>query len=330
MQEESSIIFQSTQDIEIRTIDVITDEIIAYKNIAGQCIYEIGQRLNEAKAQLAHGEWLPWLEEKVRFSERSANNYMRIANEYGKSATVADLGYSKALELLALPAFERDEFIAEKHVVNDEEKTVAEMTRKELQQVIRERDEAKAAAEKARNAEQAAKTAEAEALFEIEKMRVEIDDLEVEVEKQKTAVEKAKGQATTVTVTEVVKDKEFEAEMKAKLSAAEEKLAKAKAAKLDAEKELSNIKAAQAEADKRADVIRQSMSKQIEDLQKQLAMASSADMSAFKLYFEQIQQTINKMVECIGRIEASGDKASADKLRSAIKALFANTEGVLE
>lgn len=321
MPEESSLMFAVNAEIAPRTIDTITDEIIAYKNLAGKCIFEIGQRLNEAKAQLSHGEWLPWLEEKVRFSERSANNYMRIAKEYGKSATVADLGYSKALELLALPAFERDEFLAEKHPVNGEEKTVSEMSRKELQQVIKERDEARKKAE-------AAESAEAEAMAEIEKMRAEIDDLEVEVEKTKIEAEKAKSQATTITVTEMVRDKEFEEKAAAQLAATEEKLAKAKAAKLDAENELAKMKASQAESDKHSEVIRQNMAKQIEDLQKQLAMASSADMSAFKLYFEQIQQTINKMLECIKRVEAS-DAASAEKLRSAVKALFSSTEGVM-
>lgn len=104
---------------EERDIDVITEEINFYKQQAGMAILEIGKRLVEAKAQLSHGEWLPWLEKKVEFSERSAQQYIRLWKEYGKSATVADLGVRKALVLLALPENERDSFAGEAHVVDD-------------------------------------------------------------------------------------------------------------------------------------------------------------------------------------------------------------------
>ncbi len=61
---------------EERSITTITDEIIFYKSVGGQAVIEIGKRLMEAKAQLKHGEWLPWLSEKVEFSETSAQRFM--------------------------------------------------------------------------------------------------------------------------------------------------------------------------------------------------------------------------------------------------------------
>ena len=82
-----------------RPLELITEEIVFYKRQAGASIIEIGRRLNEAKAQLSHGEWLPWLREKVDLSERSAQNFMRLAREYSKSAEIADLGAAKALAL---------------------------------------------------------------------------------------------------------------------------------------------------------------------------------------------------------------------------------------
>jgi len=39
-----------------------------------------GEKLNQAKAQLGHGEWLPWLRESFTLSHDTARNYMRIAN----------------------------------------------------------------------------------------------------------------------------------------------------------------------------------------------------------------------------------------------------------
>ena len=100
-----------------RGIETITEEILNYKRTAGESILEIGRRLKEAKALLPHGEWLPWLSEKVEFSERSAQNFMRLADAYKNPQTLADLGASKALVLLALNPVERDEFLNEKHDV---------------------------------------------------------------------------------------------------------------------------------------------------------------------------------------------------------------------
>ena len=148
---------------EERDIDVITEEINFYKQQAGMAILEIGKRLVEAKEQLSHGEWLPWLERKVEFSERSAQQYIRLWKEYGKSATVADLGVRKALVLLALPDTERDSFAGEKHEVNGEEKTAAEMTVKELEKALEQaRGEAAAAEERKEAAEAELQDAERE------------------------------------------------------------------------------------------------------------------------------------------------------------------------
>jgi hypothetical protein len=72
---------------------------------------EAGLLLIAAKAQLAHGAWLPWLKANVRFSKRTAQAYVRIAREWdrlaAKSATVALLGYREALETLAEPSEDR-------------------------------------------------------------------------------------------------------------------------------------------------------------------------------------------------------------------------------
>jgi hypothetical protein len=67
---------------------------------------KIGALLTEAKQLLKHGEWLSWLADNCQFSERTAQNYMRIYNKYpqlAKSATVADLSYREAIGLLADP-----------------------------------------------------------------------------------------------------------------------------------------------------------------------------------------------------------------------------------
>jgi hypothetical protein len=65
-----------------------------------------GELLIEAKAQLQHGQWLPWLRDNVNISERTAQLYMRLAKNRteieAKSATVADLTLNEAAAVLML------------------------------------------------------------------------------------------------------------------------------------------------------------------------------------------------------------------------------------
>jgi hypothetical protein len=63
----------------------------------------------QAKGQCQHGEWLPWLKANVRFSEPTAQAYMRIADRWdelqerrqAKTQHVADLTFRGAIEVLA-------------------------------------------------------------------------------------------------------------------------------------------------------------------------------------------------------------------------------------
>ena len=124
----------SEQMMETRPIETITAEILVYKNQAGAAILEIGRRLIEAKDQLEHGAWSAWLKDRVSFSERSAQNFMRLAREYQNPQAFADLGASKALALLDIPAEDREAFAEE---VDAEHCSV-----RELQAAIKARQEA--------------------------------------------------------------------------------------------------------------------------------------------------------------------------------------------
>ena len=128
---------------EVFNLEAETEEILRLKQDAGKAVLEMGQRLIRVKEHLEHGQWLAWLAESVEFSERSAQNLMRLSREWSNPQTLADLGSSKAFVLLALPADEREAFLAENHVVGGEEKNVQEMSVRELAQAIRERDEAR-------------------------------------------------------------------------------------------------------------------------------------------------------------------------------------------
>ena len=62
-----------------------------------------GELLIEAKAQLKHGQWLPWLRDHCDMSERTARAYMRVArnkDKLGEIGNVADLSLRGAIGAL--------------------------------------------------------------------------------------------------------------------------------------------------------------------------------------------------------------------------------------
>lgn len=63
-------------------------------------LIEIGLSLIEVKAHLSHGCFQAWLQAEFTWSERTAQNYMRVAETF-KTATVADSIPAKVLYLLA-------------------------------------------------------------------------------------------------------------------------------------------------------------------------------------------------------------------------------------
>lgn len=93
---------------------------------------EIGGELLAVRAEAPHGRWLAWLEKNVDYSERTAQNLIALYEEYGKGGNpqaLADLSYTKAVALLALPAEQRDELI--------ESGAAADMSTRMLQDEVR-------------------------------------------------------------------------------------------------------------------------------------------------------------------------------------------------
>ena len=142
-----------TKPVEGRTIETITGEILDAQHRGGEAILTIGRCLIEAKEMLPHGEWLPWLNEKVSYSERTARRFMQAYRQLSNRPALADLGATKALALIALPEEELSEFLNENNVVD--------MTTRQLEQAIKERDEARKAAEAAKAEASTAQKAQA-------------------------------------------------------------------------------------------------------------------------------------------------------------------------
>lgn len=101
-----------------RTLEQVTNGILM---LSGQLVSnacQIGKLLVEAKEMVGHGGWVEYVEQKISYSQSTANNFMRLYEEYGEfgpnSQTIANFGPTKALALLALPAEQREPF-AEEH-----------------------------------------------------------------------------------------------------------------------------------------------------------------------------------------------------------------------
>ena len=297
---------------QVRSIEVITGEIVELKKQAGEAILGIGQRLIEAKEMLPHGEWLPWLTERVEFSERTAQNFIRLAREWSNPQALADLGATKALTLLALPPEEREQFIEDHNVID--------MSTRQLEQAIKERDEAKAAAQRAeadkRTAEQArakmaedmgllnaslasAQDAREQAMQDVARLEAELADLKakpvdvaVETVVDQAAIEKARAEAV--------------AEMQAKLDKAREAAAKAR----DKQK--------QAEAS--VEILKRSMEER-EKAEKRENLAGDKEWAQFELLFNQAKDHANQMLELLFHARSQKNQDTAQIMEKALMAL---------
>lgn len=103
---------------EIKTIQKATMRTL----LASSC--EIGRLLTEAKDKVGHGSFGAWLEDNFQYSQTTANNLMRLYQNYGdraqmdlffdgedRMAVFGSLTPSQALALLPLPESERVEFV---------------------------------------------------------------------------------------------------------------------------------------------------------------------------------------------------------------------------
>lgn len=313
-----------------RDIETITGEILEAKRVGGEAILTVGRCLIEAKEALPHGKWLPWLNDKVGFSERSARRFMQLYRECTNRPALADLGAAKALTLLALPAEEREQFMAERHQVDGEEKAVVDMTSRELEKAIRERKEAQAAAERsaadARAAEQARakmeadmaalkqlyEAAQADAAAQKDKAGQSVREAEETAERLRRELEALR--ATPVDVAVMAVDQE--ALDKARAEAAAEmqgQLDRAKEQQARAEEKRKAAEAALAEANSKLEMARAEERKAV--------ISGDKDLATFELLFTQAQDQVNKLHGLLLKIRGRGDAEMATKLQSALLAL---------
>ena len=226
---------QELQINENRNEIIIAQEINIIKEqtskILLQSSMEIGKRLKEAKEFVGHGNWGTWLETSVNYSQKTAQNLIKIYEEYGEkylesgqnsnTKSIANLTYTQALVMLKLETEERENFIQnndlehmtiKKLEVAIAEKIAAENEKKELEKKLKKINE--------ENEKLKTKMAVAEDLQEkldelkknqsdpkeIEKLKAELNKAKSEISDLKNEIEEleAKDDVPTVVEKEVI------------------------------------------------------------------------------------------------------------------------------
>ena len=320
MENQNALIQQESEQLQVRDIGTIEFEIISLKNQAANTamLYyiEIGKRLTEAKALVPHGEWGKWLEEKVEFEKSTANNLMKIYEEYGSSPNlqaIGNWGYTKTVKLMTLPSEYREEFVQNNDVEN--------MSTRKLDKAIKERDEALKKAKRAEDLQRQLR----ESKNKVRELQSKAESLAGESLSSQKKLEKANAvnhnQAEEIKdlknnpvvpddVINNIKDKlqtEAKQEIEAQISTNKEALDAALKEKADAEAKINELKA------------------KLLDTEKQVKM-SNPDVVEFKTLFDIVQKDMKSMLAVLDKISAT-DKTTADKLKSAVAALFKSVLG---
>lgn len=129
---------------ELATLKSIAESEVVIKsneNFVGMGLWNIGNELkyirdNKTYVDKNYSGFEEYVEKELNYSKRNAYNFITISDGYSvqTSAQIGHLGISKMLALSKLDETQREEFI--------ENNKVDEMTTKELQQAIKDRDKA--------------------------------------------------------------------------------------------------------------------------------------------------------------------------------------------
>lgn len=287
---------------EINTIKDQTRKMMLYNSI------EIGRKLTEAKELVPHGEWGEWLEKSVDYSKSTANNLMRIFEEYGaeqitllgdnaKSEALGKLSYSQAVALLGIPAEEREAFV--------EENEVEKMSTRELQQAIKERDEALKAKEAAEK--------------EKDKIQSDLSDLERE---RKSSNEKISRLQIALMETDQklkkVQNSGNEKEIKdiqESMKVLYDELAEARRKNAELEKQLREKPI---DVPQIVEKIPDDVQKELEELRNKVSQVDNGT-AKFKVLFDLLVKNFSSLLEVLEQIQ---DSETKEKYRNAIDTLI--------
>lgn len=250
------------------------------------------------KEKLPHGEWGKWLKEKVDFSQEHARRFMKIATECANSTSMLNLPPTKVFALLDLPREEREEFV--------QSNPVNEMSTRELQQAIKDRE--KALKEKA-DLEVKLEAAEKEAQEKgsLYKTATESSEkLRKELEETKKQLEEAQASGNDEEVSR----------LQASLREKEDKLSESGKKIEDLERQLKEkpIDAAVVTIEKIPDEVQ----KELDELRKD---KQSPAILKYSVYFEELVGNFRALLGLLAEIQKS-DQEEYERYKNAMKGLI--------
>lgn len=335
--------------ITVRDLAMVTSDIQgAQKRGAIQLVsslIEIGGLLIEAKTMVEPKNWEAYIWDNFGYSTSSADNWMKLYREYGDdqaaffnrlqdSQTFGRLSYTKLLALADIPAEERLEFAEQNDVEN--------MSTRQLQQAIKERDEARKAL-----ADSEEKLSDAYiAIKEVKQEKAQATStLESENKALRDKAEKAKkAQSVAEADLKKLQKKLSDAEKAAKKAAEDAKKAaenpevpesvmeqmRAEIAAEEAEKAAANIQKALDEAQKRANLattLAEEAESRLAEAERKLAAQrkestmANPDVAVFKSQLQQIQADFTRLKDTVEKIRCA-DANTADQLMNVTRQLL--------
>lgn len=299
---------------------------------------KIGKLLFEAKAMVEPGGWTKYIEEELPFSHSWANNYMKLYKEYGNdqismfgdSQTFANLRPTQALALLAIPAEERAEFVEQNDVEN--------MSTRQLQQAIKERDEARKALAESEDKLLDAEANLEDAQWDLDKAKNRVTEAEAESKELKAKASAAeKAQKTAEDEVKKLKKKLSDAEAKAKKAAEDAKKAaenpevpesvmeqmRAEIAAEEAKKAAESLKKELAEAQKNVDAAnraREEAERKLAEKEKASTM-NNPEVIEFKAIMKQVREDFNRLQGMRKKIQLSDDATGKQLIQVTLQLL---------
>ena len=131
-------------------------------------IFQIGFELIAAKEQVGHGGWADWLKKEFEWTQRTANNFMRVADRFGKMENVFQFQPSALQAMLALPEGDEQEFIDAQAAAGT---PVEQQSAREVQKNVKQFKQRQAAKKDSDNTEP---------VDELQHVRADVDAEEIE------------------------------------------------------------------------------------------------------------------------------------------------------
>jgi Rad3-related DNA helicase len=280
---------------EINLIKEQTNKFLLHSSI------EIGKRLSEAKEMAGHGNWYDWLESEVNYSRRTAQNLIKIYEEYGlkqlensKTQALADLGYTQAVAMLRLDFEERENFVLE-HEIED-------MTTRELEEAIKEKNELLKEKNELQKLLDEQTDKESDLAVELQKRVDEISDFESKIKDAATERNELKAEIERLQAIadEAGANEEIQLVDPEEVETLKEYMARKDAEILELKAELKKKPKEveiEVEVEKEVEVIPAEIEQELENLRSKLQVSDGA--VKFKATFEIIVNLFNELVEVV-------------------------------